>query len=381
MTAATTDLSALAASYSWPTRIHFGPNSLAKLADWLAPYAKAFVVADRGLTAVGVTRTITEALGGKPFEVFDGVDPNPTEANIHAGVAAYKAAGCDVIVAVGGGSPLDAAKAIRLAITHTRPLLEYDDLTGGDAYITADMPAMVAIPTTAGTGSEVSRSAVVTLEANHRKTVLFSPYLMPTLAILDPALTAGLPAKLTAATGMDALSHNLEAYLSKGFHPMADSIALEGIRLVGTWLEKAVADGRDLEARSHMLMASLMGAVAFQKGLGACHSLAHPLSSEAGVHHGTANAILMPHVVRFNAEVVPERVAAIATALGKGPDAAGAIDAMNRAMGLPTRLSEVGVTAEMIPALVAKAMDDGCRHSNPRPAEEAELRMLYEAAL
>lgn len=370
----------LAGSYSFPTRVHFGAGALAKLADAVAGAAKVFVVADRGLTAAGVTARVVAALGEKPHAVFDAVDPNPTEANVREGVEAYRAAGCDIIVAVGGGSPLDAAKVIRLMTTHDRPLVEYDDLTGGDRFITPDMPAMIAIPTTAGTGSEVSRSGVVTLEVNERKTVIFSPYLMPTLAICDPQLTLGLPARMTAATGMDALSHNLEAYLSSGYHPMADAIALEGVKLVGAWLEQAVANGSDLEARSHMLMASLMGAVAFQKGLGVCHSLAHPLSSVAGVHHGTANAILMPHVVRFNAVAVPERVEALGLALGKGKPAAEAIDELNRAIGLPTKLSEVGVTREMFPTLVAKALEDGCRHSNPRPADAAELLALYEQA-
>lgn len=376
----TTPTTSLVGSYSFPTRVHFGAGTLAKLADAVAGASKVFVVADRGLTAAGVTARVVAALGDKPSTVFDAVDPNPTEANVREGVEAYRAAGCDIIVAVGGGSPLDAAKVIRLMTTHDRPLVEYDDLTGGDRFITPDMPAMIAIPTTAGTGSEVSRSGVVTLAVNDRKTVIFSPYLMPTLAICDPALTIGLPARMTAATGMDALSHNLEAYLATGYHPMADAIAIEGVKLVGAWLERAVAEGSDLEARSHMLMASLMGAVAFQKGLGVCHSLAHPLSSVAGVHHGTANAILMPHVVRFNTVAVPARVEALGVALGKGMPAAEAIDAMNRAMGLPTRLSEVGVAREMFPTLVAKALEDGCRHSNPRPADAAQLLELYEQA-
>ena len=372
---------ALSGSYSFPTRVHFGPGQLSKLADAVAPYAKPLVVADKGLTAAGVTAKVVAALGGKPSAVFDAVEPNPTEANVRAGLAAYREGGCDVIVAVGGGSPLDAAKVIRLMTTHDRPLVDYDDLTGGDAFITPTMPVMIAIPTTAGTGSEVSRSGVVTLEVNQRKTVIFSPHLMPTVAICDPELTLGLPARLTAATGMDALSHNLEAYLAKGYHPLADAIALDGVKLIGRWLEQAVATGSDLAARTHVMMASLMGAVAFQKGLGICHSLAHPLSSEAGVHHGTANAILMPHVVRFNQVAVPERVQALADALGKGQPLAETIDAMNRAMGLPTRLSEVGVTEAMVPKLVEKALEDGCRHGNPREASAEELRAIYLQAM
>ncbi|MBC7541887.1 MAG: iron-containing alcohol dehydrogenase [Candidatus Sericytochromatia bacterium] len=367
------------ATYSFPARIHFGAGALASLTAFAATYRRPLIVTDKGLVATGLAEQVRAALGPAAV-MFDGVDPNPTEANIHAGVAAFREYGCDLIVGVGGGSPLDAAKAIRLAVTHTLPLVAYDDNTGGDKLITADMPDMVAIPTPSGTGSEVSRSAVVTLDVNDRKTVLFSPFLMPTLAICDPALTLGLPPRLTAATGMDALSHNLEAYLSPAYHPMADAIALEGIRLVGKFLERAVRDGSDLEARSQMMMASLMGATAFQKGLGVTHSLAHPLSSVAGVHHGTANAILMPHVLTFNAVTVPERCQAIAEALGGGGTASEAVARLNRAISLPTRLSEVGVTRAMFPQLVEKAMLDGCRHTNPRMATADDLLHLYEQA-
>lgn len=367
-------------TFSYPTRVHFGPKSLTKLADFLAPFKRPMIVADGGIVAAGLAERVAAALG-KEGILFADVAANPVEANVHAGVALYRDSGCDVIVAVGGGSPLDVGKAIRLAITHTRPLIDYDDLTGGDRFITADMPPMVAIPTTAGTGSEVSRSTVVTLDVNNRKTVLFSPYLMPTLAICDPELTVGLPSRLTAATGMDALSHNIEAYCAKGYHPMADAIALAGIRLVGQWLVKAVNDGNDIDARAHMLMASLMGAVAFQKGLGVCHSLAHPLSSVAGVHHGTANAILLPHVLAFNDEAAPGKVCDVALALGTRKDATRSLHDMNIAVGLPAHLAEVGVTPEMIPIMVPKAMEDGCRQGNPRDTNEDDLRRLYEAAM
>lgn len=365
------------ATFSYPTRVYFGAGALAKLDDAAGAARRPLVVTDSGIAASGIADKVQAALGGRTVAMFTGVEPNPTEANVRAGVAAFAAHDADLIVAVGGGSPLDAAKAIRLAITHKRPLVDYDDLTGGDRYITSDLPPMIAIPTTSGTGSEVSRSAVVTLEANDRKTVLFSPHLMP-VAVCDPELTLGLPPRLTAATGMDALSHNLEAYLAKGYHPMADAIALEGLRLIGRFLEKAVHDGADIEARSQMMMASLMGATAFQKGLGATHSLAHPLSSVAGVHHGTANAILMPAVLRFNEAAVPERCQAVAEALGATGAAAEAVDALNRAIGLPTRLRDVGVTEAMFPELVAKAMVDGCHQSNPRPVSEADFLALYQ---
>jgi alcohol dehydrogenase class IV len=369
------------ATFSYPTRVHFGAGALSRLTEAAGGSRRPLIVTDAGIASSGIAEKVKAALGERAVAIFTGVEPNPTEANVHAGVAAYQAHDADLIVAVGGGSPLDAGKAIRLAITHKRPLVDYDDLTGGDRFITADLPPMIAIPTTSGTGSEVSRSAVVTLEANDRKTVLFSPYLMPTVAVCDPELTLGLPPRLTAATGMDALSHNLEAYLAKGYHPMADAIALAGLRLIANHLERAVKDGSDLEARSQMMMASLMGATAFQKGLGATHSLAHPLSSVAGVHHGTANAILMPAVIRFNEAAVPERCQAVAEALGAKGSAAEAIERLNVAIGMPSRLSEVGVTATMLPTLVAKAMVDGCHQSNPRSLSEGDFGDLYRQVL
>jgi 4-hydroxybutyrate dehydrogenase len=369
------------ATFSYPTRVHFGPGSLSKLADAAGTSRRPLIVTDGGIAGSGIAEKVKAALGDRAVAIFTGVEPNPTEANIRMGVTAYLDHDADLIVAVGGGSPLDVGKAIRLAITHKRPLVDYDDLTGGDRFIGADLPPMIAIPTTSGTGSEVSRSTVVTLEANDRKTVLFSPYLMPTVAVCDPELTLGLPPRLTAATGMDALSHNLEAYLAKGYHPMADAIALEGLRLIAAHLERAVHDGSDLEARSQMMMASLMGATAFQKGLGATHSLAHPLSSVAGVHHGTANAILMPAVIRFNEVAVPERCRTVAEALGHNGAAAEAIERLNAAIGMPARLSEVGVTEAMIPVLVPKAMVDGCHQSNPRPLSEADFGDLYRQSL
>jgi alcohol dehydrogenase class IV len=369
------------ATFSFPTRVHFGVGALAKLDEAAGASRRPLIVTDAGIAGSGIAERVKTALGQRAVAVFTGVEPNPTEANVRAGVEAFAAHDADLIIAVGGGSPLDAGKAIRLAITHKRPLVDYDDLTGGDRFITAEMPPLIAIPTTSGTGSEVSRSAVVTLEANDRKTVLFSPFLMPTVAVCDPELTTGLPPRLTAATGMDALSHNLEAYLAKGYHPMADAIALAGLRLIGDHLERAVTDGADLEARSQMMMASLMGATAFQKGLGATHSLAHPLSSVAGVHHGTANAILMPAVIRFNEAAVPERCQAVAEALGATGSAADAVDRLNRAIGMPTHLSDVGVTAELFPQLVAKAMVDGCHQSNPRPLAEADFTDLYRQSL
>jgi alcohol dehydrogenase class IV len=284
---------------------------------------------------------------------------------------------------VGGGSPLDVGKLVRLGIHHDRPLVDYDDATGGDRYITANVPPMLALPTTAGTGSEVGRSGVVTLDVNHRKTVIFSPHLLANAAIIDPELTRGLPPSITAATGFDALTHCVEAYVARGDHPMADGIAFEGIRLVARYLERAYAKGDDLEARGGMLKASMMGAVAFQKGLGACHSLAHPLSSEHGLHHGLANALCLPAVCAFNAEVAGPRLSEVAALLGGEASAQGCVDALRSLrsrLGLPAGLGEAGVPREGLDKIADLAFEDACHGSNPRSCSRDDLRGLYQAS-
>ncbi|MBI4553493.1 MAG: iron-containing alcohol dehydrogenase [Candidatus Latescibacteria bacterium] len=382
--------------FSFPTRIVFGPGAIGALGGVVQEFTirRPLVVTDRGVAQAGLLDRVVAGLeaSGAVCAVFDGVDPNPTEENVAAGISRYREHGCDGIVAVGGGSPLDAGKAIRLKTTHDRPLAEYDDFKDGARWVRPDLPPMIAIPTTAGTGSEVGRSAVIVLKETDRKTVIFSPYLMPTVAVCDPELTRRLPKGLTAATGADALTHNIEAYLATGYHPLCDGIALHGTALASRYLPRAVASGEDdLEARTQMMMAAIMGATAFQKGLGATHSLAHPLSSVAGLHHGLANAILLPHVLRFNAEVAADRLRDLAAAMaidvsGRSPqeaaaDAIHAIQSLFRGIGIPVRLSEAGVTAAIIPALVAKAMQDGCHLSNPRPCSAKDFQSLYEAAL
>jgi 4-hydroxybutyrate dehydrogenase len=315
--------------------------------------------------------------------VFDGVLGNPVEKNVHDGVAAFREAKADLVVAVGGGSPLDVGKLIRLGVHHDRPLVDYDDATGGDRFITANVPPMIAVPTTAGTGSEVGRSGVVTLDVNHRKTVIFSPYLLADVAILDPEMTRTMPPHITAATGFDALTHCIEAYVARGDHPMADGIALEGIRLCAAHLERAVAHGDDLEARGGMLKAAMMGAVAFQKGLGACHSLAHPLSSEHGVHHGLANALCLPAVVLFNGGVAGERLGRVAALLGGKPDADGcaaALRDLRARIGLPGGLAAAGVPRANLDRLADLAFQDACHGLNPRACTRDDLRGLYEAS-
>ncbi len=381
-------------TWSFPNRIIFGCGAIEHLPAAVSGLGarRALVVTDPGVVTCGLLARITDLLGksGVACAVFDGVKGNPTEASVYPGVEAYRSEHSDSVIALGGGSSLDAAKAIRLKVTHDLPLEEYDDLKNGGDRISADLPPMIAIPTTAGTGSEVGRSTVITLKATGRKTVIFSPHLIPSVAIADPELTFDLPPHLTAATGMDAMTHNLEAYLSIGFHPMCDAIAIKGVEIVARSLPIAIHDGRNAEARTDMMAAAIMGAVAFQKGLGTVHSLAHPLSTVAGMHHGLTNAILLPHVMRFNLPFSRARLADLAAALGADTRgmtadnaAVAAIDAiekLNNEIGVPKRLRDAGVREQMIPVMVPLAMADGCRLCNPRPTSAEDMEMLYRAA-
>lgn len=377
--------------WSFPTRIVFGVGAVASTGVEARRLGgkRALLVADAGVVAAGLLAPVEKALYASDIATatFAGVDPNPVEKNVHDGVAAFRAVGADLVVAVGGGSPLDVGKLIRLKArpgAHERPLVDYDDATGGDAHITANVPPMIALPTTAGTGSEVGRSGVVTLDANHRKTVIFSPHLLADCAILDPELTRSMPAKTTAATGFDALTHCLEAYVARGDHPMADAIALSGMQLVAKALRRVVAQPNDLEARGDMMKAAMMGAVAFQKGLGACHSLAHPLSSECGLHHGLANALCLPAVVEFNASIAAERLAHAALLFDEEPSPAGlakALRELRAAIGLPSGLAAAGVRADAVDELADKAFEDACHRSNPRTCTRDDLRTLYLASM
>ncbi|MHB1844368.1 MAG: iron-containing alcohol dehydrogenase [Deltaproteobacteria bacterium] len=378
---------------SFPTKIVLGPGALAELPARLSALgAKApLVVTDPGVVAAGLYAKLQETLarGGIPHALFSEVHANPIEADCLRGLEAYRRAEADSLVALGGGSAMDAAKGIRLLTRHEPPLSRYDDTTGGERFVTEPLPPLVAIPTTAGTGSEVGRSAVITLAEGGRKAVLFSPRLIPSLALCDPELTRGLPVGPTAATGMDAFVHCFEAYCAKGIHPLADAIAIDGVGRASRALPKVVRDGQDLEARGEMMIAAIMGAVAFQKGLGACHSLAHALTPICGVHHGLANAIVLPHVARYNQGAIPGRFARIAVAMGErdlAPEAelaARAVDriqALTREIGIPERLRDVGLREEQIPQVAHKAFQDGCHQLNPRPVTEPELEALCRAA-
>jgi alcohol dehydrogenase class IV len=372
-------------TWSFPTRIVFGAGALATLPEHAETLGRrALVVCDEGIAQLGLAdrvRSMLEA-AGLSAAIFDRVDPNPVEKNVEDGVAAYRAHEADHLIAVGGGSPLDAAKLIALKTTHDRPLVDYDDATGGDRFIGPNVPPLVTIPTTAGTGSEVGRSGVVTLAANGRKTVIFSPYLLAKVAILDPELTVSMPPRVTAATGFDALTHCLEAWCAKGDHPMADAIALGGLELCAKHLARAVEAPADLEARGAMMKAAMMGAVAFQKGLGACHSLAHPLSSEKGMHHGLANALCLPAVVEFNERAIADRLDRARVIFDPSARSlADALRALRAKVGLPSGLGAEGIAKADIPKLADKAFEDACHQSNPRACTRDDLARLYEASL
>ena len=378
--------------WSFPTRIVFGEGAIQRLPEKLAAMGckRPLVVTDRGVAASGLVDRLAAVLQAAEvgYAIFDGVQPNPVLDDIVGGAKAFRGSGCDGIVALGGGSPMDAGKLVRLKVSHDKPLEDYDDNNDGGRFITPRMPPMIAIPTTAGTGSEVGRSGVVTLASTGRKTVIFSPFLIPTFAIIDPELTVGLPPHVTAATGVDALTHGIESYCALGYHPMADGIALECVRIAAACLPRAVANGQDIEARRGMMAAAMMGAVAFQKGLGACHSLAHPLSAEAHLHHGLANALCLPAVLDFNRAAVQGRIAAVAKILGvRGDDeetlafeCAGAVRALRRKCGLPNGL-EGTVEEDALPKLAELAMEDACHKLNPRACTEDDMLALYRASM
>ena len=373
-------------TWSFPTTVVFGNGAIATLGDHIKRIGgtRALVVCDPGVVKAGIAERVSKVLeaAGIPALVFDRVDPNPIEPNVVEGVAAFRSHNADIIVSVGGGSPLDVGKLVALKITHEKPLAEYDDATGGDRFITSNIPPIINVPTTAGTGSEVGRSGVVTLEATGRKTVIFSPYLMAKAAILDPELTVSMPPRVTAATGFDALTHCIEAYLALGDHPMADGIALAGIELCAKHLARAVEAGADLVARGAMMKAAMMGAVAFQKGLGVCHSLAHPLSSEKNMHHGLANALCLPAVCDFNNAAVPDRIERVRRTVDlNATSLSNALRAMREKIGLPSGLSAEGVTKGDIPKLADKAMEDACKALNPRPVTRDDIVKLYELSL
>ena len=381
--------------FSFPNKIVFGIGTIRALTEQLSAFSprKVLLVMDKGIRQVGLANEVTQQLEAAriDYAIFDGVHGNPVEADVFDGVEVFQQEGCDFVIGMGGGSPLDVAKLICLKATHPLPLAEYEVLNSGLEKISSDLPSMLAIPTAAGTGSEVGRGAIVTIKSLDRKALVFSPHLLPKIAIVDPELTVGLPKALTAATGMDALTHNLESYLSTVYHPICDGIALAGVKLIAQNLRRAVENGGDLEARGAMMMAAMMGAIAFQKELGVTHSLAHPLSTIANLHHGLANAILLPYTMAFNREAATDQLRDIAAAFGvnihvlspeEGAQAAiNQVTQLCKDIGIPSRLRKVDVTAEMIPRFARQAMADGCHRTNPRPCTEQDMIDLYQQVL
>lgn len=369
------------------TRIQFGAGAVRLLADELAllGVAAPLVVTDRGVVAAGLVERVLGAAGlARAPAVFDDTPENPTEAASLAACDLYRAAGCDSVIAVGGGSPLDLAKAVSLLVTHPGPLDQYAAILGGVARITADKPPVIAVPTTAGTGSEVGRAALITLN-DGRKLGFISPHMIPSVAICDPELTLGLPPRLTAATGMDAVSHCIETFLSPRYNPPADAIGLDGLGRAARCIRRAVEDGQDIEARTEMMMAALQGGLCFQKGLGAVHAMSHPLGGLASprLHHGTLNAVIMPAVLRYNEAASGAKYDAIRTALGlpPGADLPAALLALNADLGLPRNLREMGVPADCIPAMVEGAVKDHSSATNPRPMKAEDYAALFAEAM
>lgn len=374
--------------FSFPTDIRFGLGARHLLADHLlgVGVGRPLVVTDKGVSALPLLDELVGALRGAGLQpaVFDGVWGNPTESQVRSGVGRYHEHGADAVVGVGGGAALDVAKAVALMATHPGELFDYEDGRPGARPITDAVCHLVALPTTAGTGSEVGRSAVISDDTTHVKRIIFSPHLLARVVLADPELTVGLPPQLTAATGMDALTHNIEAYLAKAYHPICDGIALEGLRLGATHLLRAVAEPGDLDARTGMLMSSMMGAIAFQKGLGVVHSTAHALGTVADLHHGLANAVMIDHALRINVEACPERFAMLVASAGldsHAPDAfLGWLRDLKTDIGIPPSLSQLGVDPSQIDELSRVAFADPCHLDNPRPVTEADLRGIFVEA-
>ncbi len=381
---------ALLGDWNYPTAIRFGNGRIEELPDACAKLgiSHPLLVTDPGLAGGDMVRdALAHCTGnGMPAGLFSEVDSNPVGRNVDEAVAAYRAGGHDGVIGFGGGSAMDVAKATALMAGQRRPMWDFEDRE--DWYLRADANAIapvVAVPTTAGTGSEVGRVSVITDQGAKCKKLIFHPNMMPGAVILDPALTLSLPAELTAATGMDALAHNLEAYCARGFHPMADGIALEGMRLIRDWLPVAVKDGSDLGARGHMLIASTMGATAFQKGLGAIHALSHPVGALYGAHHGLTNAVFMPYVLAFNREAIAEPLTRLARFLdlpGEGPDAVmNWVMALRSEVGIPHSLAELGVPESGVADLVELAEIDQARACNPRNLSTLDLTELFIDAI
>ena len=374
--------------YNFPTLIRFGAGSSKELGPYLIKNGlfRPLIVTDPTVAQLCFFQDIIKDLRDRSISVhiFHEIHKNPVKSDVYRGTDAYDSLDRDSVIGIGGGAALDVARAIVLRVYHREDLFLYDDLKGGDIWVTNDVPHFITIPTTSGTGSEVGRSAVISDDETHQKKILFSPKLMAKIVFADPLLTMGLPAPITAATGMDALTHHMEAYLVNMFHPMCDGIALQGISLIHESLEKAV-NHPDLESRSKMLIASLMGAVAFQKGLGVVHSLAHPLSSLLDTHHGLANAINIPYGMEFNIAGSEEKFKQIARTLKLEKESGDAVVhylfELNKKIQIPKKLSAIGVKPEHIETLADLALADFAHPNNPKPVSRENFKQLYLKAL
>jgi alcohol dehydrogenase class IV len=379
----------LKANWSYPTNVRFGAGRIAELPEACleAGITRPLLVTDRGLADLPVTQQTLEIMeaAGLGRALFADVDPNPNEKNLSAGVEAFNAGGHDGVIAFGGGSGLDLGKIVAFMAGQSRPVWDFEDI--GDWWTRADRAAIapnVAVPTTAGTGSEVGRAGVITNSRTHEKKIIFHPDVLPRVTICDPELTVGMPPAITAGTGMDALAHCLEAYSSPHYHPMSQGIALEGMRLVLENLPRAVAKPDDIEARAHMMSAAAMGAVAFQKGLGAIHALSHPVGAHFHTHHGTTNAVVMATVLRFNRPAIEERIARAAAYLGidDGFDGFFArIETLRDSLGIPPRLSALGVDDRHLDKMIADALRDPSAGGNPIPLTQDNVRDLFMEAI
>lgn len=386
-------------NYFLPPQIEFGAGAISNLAAHVKDFGgkKPLFVSDVGISNAGILEQAITPLdvAGLSYATYTDIEPNPTDISIVQGVEVYQKEKCDVVIAVGGGSVMDAAKAIRLLTTHEPPLETYYVDSDGANKIHGDMPPLICVPTTAGTGSEVSQGAIITdttLQTTDRwrKRAIITRFNMSNIALLDPALTVKMPPALTAATGMDAITHGIEAYVATKYHPISEGVALQAIKILGANIRTAYHQGENIAARGEMLLASCMGAFSFQKGLGAVHSIAHQLSTDAPIPHGVANAILLPPVMEFNLPHVIDKYADVADALGvnvegmsKGEAACAAIDEiqeLNREFNIPTGLGDAGLDRDKIPKLAADSMLDHCHKLNPRPCTEQDMLNLLEAA-
>lgn len=374
--------------YNFPTTIRFGAGASKELAGYLLKndLLRPLIVTDATVAQLRFFKEIISHLEKKNIsvEIFSEIHKNPVKSDVYKGTDVYDHTNRDSVIGIGGGAALDVARAIVLRINHREDLFKYDDLAGGDVFVTNDVPHFITIPTTAGTGSEVGRSAIIADDETHQKKILFSPKLLAKIVFADPLLTMELPPFITAATGMDALTHNMEAYLAKTPHPLCEGIALEGISLINDSLDKSV-NSPDTESRSKMLIASLMGAIAFQKGLGIVHSLAHPLSSLLDTHHGLANAVNIPYGMAFNIAGFENKFKRIARTLELKEETGDAVVKylfdLNSKINIPHKLRDIGVKEEHIETLADLAIADFAHPNNPKPVSREDFRNLYSKAL